>query len=351
MSTVATSLSQCPSCASSAAAVVSEFSDEAAVCIQCGCEFHLPWYSRLLHEAASALPDPAAEIRAVSDAVRPWKLHSLALIGSLIFNTLVLLILSLLWLGGDTGRAPLQIEAVLSVAEQEPLQQVEALLAGGDQTEEASSVRMESTVMSLDDLVTPSPDGKYALPAGVAGLAGHGGGTGGGGAGLGPGASLFRDMRSARSYAFVVDASGSMQGLRMKVVLQQLNQSINALEDDQSFFVVFFSDRAFPMCWPQTTTQLIQATAVNRNYVLNWANGVEPDGGTKPHRALRMALELRPEVVFFLTDGSIPDTTDRLAKRYRASQTRINTICIGGNATRLMQRIATESGGSYTGIR
>ena len=90
----------------------------------------------------------------------------------------------------------------------------------------------------------------------------------------------------------------------------------------------------------------------NRNRVLQWAYNVSPDGGTDPQGALKQALELEPDVVFFLTDGDIPDTTRRTVKRHRKGTTVVNTICVGSHAaTELMKEIAINSGGQFVAVR
>lgn len=347
VSTADCSLSQCPACAASALAVVVEYSEDIGVCIQCGSQFRIPWYSRLLSDASSALPQSGLDLPQFSAAVRPWKTHGTAVLFSLLINALLLLVLSFLWFQSDSGTGPLLLDAVVGSEDQEEFTEMSPLLDGVELSADSSAAEVRSMHIRVADLVQPSSSGRYALPSGVAGLAG-----GGSGHGAGQGIGLFRGTQTANSFAYVVDASGSMSGLRMQVVLHQLNQSINELQDHQTFFVVFFSDRSFSMLWPETVEQLIAATEMNRARVLNWANTVQPNGGTRPQRALRKALMLEPEIVFFLTDGDIPKSIGRTAKQFRKPATRINTICIGREAaTTLMKEIAVESGGEFTSVR
>ena len=143
-----------------------------------------------------------------------------------------------------------------------------------------------------------------------------------------------------------------MAGPRMRLVLQEMVRSINALSKHQQFFVIFFSDRTFPMMWPSSQIELIDATVANRQRIVDWALNVHPDGDTKPQASLMTALKLAPDVLYFLTDGEIPRESMRIVERLRKDNTVVNTICVGdARSGQLMKQIARKGNGIYTLVR
>lgn len=156
--------------------------------------------------------------------------------------------------------------------------------------------------------------------------------------------------------AFVVDASLSMKGGRMERVLDELCTTIRSLEEEQSFFLVFFSNKTFPMMWPVKECHLIPASKHNKERVINWATQVVPSENTQPQNALRMALKMKPELLYFLTDGEIPDSTIDIAKDHCTRVTRIHSIEIRDELLLLIKEedlnpmlaeIAQIGGGTY----
>jgi len=92
----------------------------------------------------------------------------------------------------------------------------------------------------------------------------------------------------------------------------------------------------------------VHADRTNKMRVLRWAAGVQPQESTLPEQALRMALALEPDVVFFLTDGDIPEGSLRIVKKYRSETTSVNTICVGQDAAvDVLQQIATVGHGEF----
>ncbi len=76
---------------------------------------------------------------------------------------------------------------------------------------------------------------------------------------------------------------------------------------------------------------------------------LHPDGDTAPEDAIERALKMKPQVIYFLTDGEIPETTRDTAKKYnREHKTVIHTIAFEyeGGAEQL-RGIALDSRGKY----
>jgi hypothetical protein len=87
-----------------------------------------------------------------------------------------------------------------------------------------------------------------------------------------------------------------------------------------------------------------------------WLRDVGPSGGTQPMPAFRMAfgLDVRPDVIFFLSDGEIPGETVELVRQVNARGKRvtINTIAFGDDAgAAQLRQIAQESDGQFRQVQ
>ena len=190
-----------------------------------------------------------------------------------------------------------------------------------------------------------------SFPAGGDG-SGFGGAAGGDGNGNGRGAGRFFGVESeAQRVVFVVDCSRSMNQpqpgevkTRFKRLQLELLRAVAAMDDDDEFFIVFFNDRPIPM--PATSLQ--RATREARRHYLQWMAQMRADGETDPREALALALRLRPDVVFFLTDGDFPRGVERDLLSLTQRQTAIHTIAFGNReAEKLLEAMAAANRGRY----
>ena len=108
-------------------------------------------------------------------------------------------------------------------------------------------------------------------------------------------------------FVFVLDVSSSMaarNGQRLQRATNELIGSINQLNDEQQFSVILYSDQAVPMFARNNEPYMRQATPTNKKAAIEWLRyQVRPRGGTMPARALQIAGNLKPDAVFFLSDG------------------------------------------------
>ena len=100
-----------------------------------------------------------------------------------------------------------------------------------------------------------------------------------------------------------------------------------------------------PMARPNTVRSFVR-----------WLNEVAPGGGTEPKPAFELifAQEERPDVIFFLTDGVIPDMNAEFVAGLNAHGKRvvINTISFGEDSSQgLLKQIAADSGGVWRHVR
>jgi hypothetical protein len=189
---------------------------------------------------------------------------------------------------------------------------------------------------------------------------GAAGGTGRGGGGTGDGAGstgkasteFFGIGGYGQTFVYVVDASDSMNDAnKFERARYELLQSIEQLNSDQRYYVIFYNSAAYPMDAPAP----LLATPDNIAKTTEWINFVEPTGGTNPLPALLMALTLRPDAIYFLSDGQFdPGVMNQLRFRNRPNvklhvrQIPIHTVAFFDRiAEGLMRMIARNSGGEY----
>lgn len=163
--------------------------------------------------------------------------------------------------------------------------------------------------------------------------------------------AFFGAASTARSFVFVVDLSGSMQtNHRFDRLVNELTATIQTLEAEQQFSVVFFNDHPLPLFAPRPHQGLLPATKANKQRAIRWIRSRRPDGLTNPDLALEMALAMRPGAVYFLTDGEIVGgevLNSRLA-RWNTTGVPIHTLAFESReGEETLTRIAEQSGGTY----
>jgi len=121
--------------------------------------------------------------------------------------------------------------------------------------------------------------------------------------------SFFGTPARANRVVFLVDNSGSMKQGRMETTLYELARSVEALGEKQEFYVVFYSDRAYPMLYPNSVMEPLAATNENKQRLYDWLQTVELCNGGALLKAMEIAESLQPHVVYILSDGDITGTT------------------------------------------
>ena len=182
-----------------------------------------------------------------------------------------------------------------------------------------------------------------------------GGGTSQGGSSSPGRVRFFGAESQANRVVFVVDNSGSMQYGRMETTLVELERAVKRLSHSQSFYVVFFSDQAYPMFFPEPVHDLLPATRENKHRLSRWLPSVEMCLGGRLLDAVELAASLDPEVVYLLSDGDIrsPRVVERLTDP-DAWEFPIHTLAMGArdeNDAGKMAAIAQANGGGYKFVR
>lgn len=265
-------------------------------------------------------------------------------------------------------------------ADTTPLDVKSAIDGGSPATGVAAAARSEPLPLANDatgmamagvadlDIKTPDVDsispssavfGSSSADADILGKSKGGGGKGrGGGGGNGDGSSskaateFFGIGGYGQVFVYVVDCSGSMsENDKFDRARYELLKSIEQLGKDQQYYVIFYNHTMYPMD-PQKP---LFATQDNLAKSTEWINRCEPMGGTNPMPALQLALSMKPDAIYFLTDGQFDlGVMQELRRRNRTDLKRhthvvqIHTICFyDRSAEGMMKTIARDSGGEY----
>lgn len=127
------------------------------------------------------------------------------------------------------------------------------------------------------------------------------------GDGMKAAATFFGAKAAARNIVFVVDNSNSMGRGKLETALIELNKAIGLLQPSQRFYIIFYSDTAYPLFHPNPAKYMIPATNENKRKVEYWLNTIEMCLRTDGIEALTLARKLRPDLVYVLGDGAFTD--------------------------------------------
>lgn len=171
-------------------------------------------------------------------------------------------------------------------------------------------------------------------------------------------ASYFGIPLVSRRSAFLIDVSGSMnekigtdrKRTRLDEAKKQLKQAIESYQPDHSCSVIVFQTTIHPV-WDR----LRPATKENKEELITKVDRLAIGGGTNIHDALETAYR-DPEIdtIYLLTDGepsagaitNVDEIADEVRRWNQTRQVVIHSVAIGSES-KLLQRLAKESGGTY----
>ncbi len=190
-------------------------------------------------------------------------------------------------------------------------------------------------------------------------------GTGDGkGDGKGVGTDFFGIKLEALRILFIMDQSDSMrQEGRDRLMRRELGRSIAKLKSGQQHQFIFFSHHAWLI------EDGLQITRSKKKKQLVWLNSDQKQikrsrksirlnknagGGTEWEPAFAMAFEMNPlpDVIVFLTDGSVGQKSIEITKKYaklaKQNKVVINTISfMGPSAVESLKKLAMDTDGSF----
>ncbi|MFT5302513.1 MAG: hypothetical protein ACI87E_001866 [Mariniblastus sp.] len=331
-----------------------------------------------LEESRSA-QSTSIEESGLTESVQPsWK-DALGGMSSLLVSTILHLILFLIlavftFASEDESRnvvleitdSPEQFEMMTTDI---VLEDVEMEDADDLELSELELMEYETPDIPLGMLESVSPafeeEDDLAMLEGLTGASGAGFDGDGMGGKRGPKANFFGVKSYGTKFVFVIDCSGSMTGPRWNRAAKELNQAVDKLEDGQEFLVLLYNSQTQVMLNANLRSAvLLPASNGNKRQFRYWLDRQVTNGGTYPAKAMYVALELKPDAIFLLSDGELQDATVSLLKEWNAespdgdnyeprSVIPINTISLGGQGQgqRVMRAIASQNNGVFEWAR
>lgn len=158
-----------------------------------------------------------------------------------------------------------------------------------------------------------------------------------------------------RSFVFVIDRSKSMGGDGLDAIsaaAKELAKAIESLTEEQKFQVVAYNEQIVYL----DGRRLIPADDQNRRRLIRFVEDLGAFGPTEHERALGAALSLKPDAIFFFTDGGDPHLNPGQIARLKRDwpKTKIHCIRFGSgedSEPNFLPALAEATGGSYAYVR
>lgn len=169
---------------------------------------------------------------------------------------------------------------------------------------------------------------------------------------------VFGAEGTGNKFVYVFDRSASMEGFQgrpMAAARSQLVASLDDLESVHQFQIVFYNEE--PTVFQPDRSQdprILFASEENKALAKRFVENIPAVGGTRHLAAIKLALGMSPDVIFFLTDAAEPQLTPtELAqiRRYNRSEATINSIEFGsgpkGRGENFLMRLARQNRGKH----
>jgi hypothetical protein len=308
---------------------------------------------------------------------------------SVVIHATILVILGLLWqppirgTGGDRDR-PIGIALVKSLPDRvEYSSPSESLASEAEMPSGTSAAGSSNSTTGVAPLAgtsdappvdlqallndfTATPQPATTAPAGDASsaeTAGIPGQSGSSVSGLGDSGSkitaeLFGVKGYGHRFVYVMDRSDSMNGYGgrpLAAAKRELLRSVQSMGPEQEFQIIFYNERSTPLKVPGQMTQFLVGDKQTHSRVTQVVNIVYGSGGTNHMDALKLALRMRPDVVFILTDARVPRMSglqlNEIRARASANNTVIHTIEFGTDPViptdSFLEQLAKGNHGEY----
>ena len=241
--------------------------------------------------------------------------------------------------------------------------------ASGDAADSASNSASAAVSSPFPDAIAlPSPGPVLptkqgatsigGLPTGIPDSIGFtkGGGSPGG-KGDGKGSTqlqVFGVRGNGSKFIYVFDRSASMEGRPLAAAKRELIASLESLDKIHQFQIIFYNQEPRLMqLRPGLAPSMEFGNEQGKKNAEIFVGSILADGGTRHMEALELALSLKPDVIFFLTDADDPMlSASELARIRRLNDSAsINTIEFGSGPARggynFLKRLAEENRGKY----
>jgi len=168
--------------------------------------------------------------------------------------------------------------------------------------------------------------------------------------------NVFGTQGVGYKFVYVFDRSRSMEGSGrspLEVAKAEMIASLDTLEDTHQFQIVFYNEtpKAFNPSGQQG--KLAFATEQNKERARRFIGSITAYGRTEHVAALKLAIRMQPDVIFFLTDANEPRLSGRDLYRIQrdAAGIQINAIEFGigpkQGGDNFLEKLARQNGGQY----
>ena len=169
--------------------------------------------------------------------------------------------------------------------------------------------------------------------------------------------SVFGVTGTGTKFIYVFDRSGSMgefNGRPLIAAKTELIASLEELDDIHQFQIIFYNEKPVVFEVVGVTARMWWGNQRGKTLAKRFVRAISAVGGTEHVAALQMALRLKPDVIFFLTDANEPRLSQRELDRLRrinGGSTAIHTIefgyGIGSSRDNFLKRLAQDNGGQH----
>jgi hypothetical protein len=168
--------------------------------------------------------------------------------------------------------------------------------------------------------------------------------------------SMFGVSGIGHKFVYVLDRSSSMGGSGQKAlraVKAELVKSLRNLDTVHEFQIIFYNEKPVIFNPSGTPGRLAFANRANKDRAVRFVESITADGNNNHVDALKLAIRLHPDVIFFLTDGDEPKLSRRELDQIQRMATGItfNTIEFGPGPKpeeeSFLATLAEENGGHY----
>ncbi|NLX14620.1 MAG: hypothetical protein GXY44_13340 [Phycisphaerales bacterium] len=206
--------------------------------------------------------------------------------------------------------------------------------------------RMPLPAITLDDSILVALPGE-GIPEVLSALTSH---STSHMTGSGPMSSLFGVAGNAYKVVYVVDATASLMNY-LETIIEEMHFSIDALLPTQWFHIVLAKPRKVLEFEPRRLVPGIRRYKQQASEFMAVIKGIPEAGKADPIEAFRRAFAVKPELIYFLTDGYYPGLEDQIVSVLNElnPQRKVKITVIGFARSPLthpfLERIAREHGG------
>src|SRR5262245_37897683 len=160
---------------------------------------------------------------------------------------------------------------------------------------------------------------------------------------------VFGVMGRGSRFVYVFDRSLSMQGAPLAAAKRELLTSLKQLERVHQFQIIFYNEKPRVMQSPQ----LLFADENGLGQAESFVNSIIAAGGTDHWQALQVALRMRPDVIFLLTDADEPPLSpkqlDEIRRNNAAASINVIEFKSGPDAKKhgFLRQLAEQNRGQY----